>query len=296
MLLLQTKKGEWVKQLLAEKESTFKKILSYILILPSMIIMAGVIFYPIIVSIIRSFQCEDGSYGLDNYIYFLTDEIQRSNILYTLKIVIITVVLAIGISYMLAIYLRFSNTWASKVIGRLYLLPRFIPGLVAVNGMITVIRDSGLLNRMSQLFGMNLQLGLMYNEKGIILMNLWFNIPFATMLLSASLCKIQDPIIEAARDAGADKLKILNKMIIPLTYRDIFVASTFIFMSNISSFTTPYLMGGNSPQMLGISLYTQFNNAHYEKAAALSVIMFIFSSISAVVYVYTNMKESEWEK
>ena len=62
------------------------------------------------------------------------------------------------------------------MIGRLYLLPRFIPGLVAVNGMITVIRDSGLINRISRLLGMNLQLGLMYNGKGIVLMNLWFNI------------------------------------------------------------------------------------------------------------------------
>ena len=48
--------------------------------------------------------------------------------------------------------------------------------------------------------------------------------------------------------------------------------------------------------MMGISLYTQFNNGHYEKSAALSVIMFLFSVLSAAVYVYTNMKENEWEK
>ena len=136
----------------------------------------------------------------------------------------------------------------------------------------------------------------MYNGKGIILMNLWFNIPFATMLMAASLSKIPNSTIEAARDAGADRFRILKQMILPLTYRDIFVAATFVFMSNISSFTTPYLMDGNNPQMMGISLYTQFNNGHYEKAAALSVIMFLFSVLSAIVYVYTNMKENEWEK
>ena len=66
-----------------------------------------------------------------------------------------------------------------------------------------VIRDSGLINRISQLLGMNLQLGLMYNGKGIVLMNLWFNIPFATMLMAAALSKIPDSTIEAARDAGS---------------------------------------------------------------------------------------------
>lgn len=278
------------------KEKAFGKIFPYLLILPSLIVLAGVVFYPIGASLLRSFQLEEGGYGLENYFYFFMDRIQRNNIIYTLEVVFITVVLAIGISYFLAVYLRFSNTWASRMIGRLYLLPRFIPGLVAVNGMIIVIRDSGLFNRVSQLFGLNAQLGLMYNGKGVVLMNLWFNIPFATMLLVASLSKIQDSAIEAARDAGAGKFKILEKMIFPLTYRDIFISATFVFMSNVSSFTTPYLMDGNNPQMMGISLYKQFNNGHYEKAAALSVIMFLFSLLSAIVYVYTNMKESDWER
>ncbi|MFR8166160.1 MAG: ABC transporter permease subunit [Enterocloster sp.] len=278
------------------RQKTLGKLFPYLLILPSLIILAGVVFYPIAASLLRSFQLEEGGWGLDNYIYFFTDPIQRKNILYTLQIVIVTVVLAIGISYFLAIYLRFSNSWASRMIGRLYLLPRFIPGLVAVNGMITVIRDSGLINRISRLLGMNLQLGLMYNGKGIVLMNLWFNIPFATMLMAAALSKIPDSTIEAARDAGAERFRILRQMILPLTYRDLFVAATFVFMSNISSFTTPYLMDGNNPQMMGISLYTQFNNGHYEKAAALSVIMFLFSVLSAAVYVYTNMKKMNGRK
>lgn len=278
------------------KEKRFHKLLPYLLILPSAILIAGVIIYPVILSVLRSFQLEGGGSGWQNYIYFFTDPIEVKNMIYTLKVVVATVVLAIGISYLLAIYMRFSKSRISKMISSLYLLPRFIPGLVAVNGMITVIRDSGLINRLSQLIGLNIKLGLMYNGKGVTMMNLWFNIPFATMLLAASMSKIQDSTIEAARDVGAGKLSILKNLIIPLTYRDVFVAATFVFMSNISSFTTPYLMDGNSPQMLGIDLYNQFNNMHYERAAALSVIMFLFSAVSASVYVYTNMKEASWEK
>ena len=39
-------------------------------------------------------------------------------------------------------------------------------------------------------------------------MNLWFNIPFATMLMAAALSKIPNSTIEAARDAGADRFRI----------------------------------------------------------------------------------------
>lgn len=273
------------------------KILPYLMLMPAMAIMAIVVIYPIFSCIVTSFTQEDaGGFGLENYLYFLADPIQLTNIGYTLVIVIVTVVLAVGIAYLLSMYLRFSNSRVSRWIGKLYLLPRFIPGLVAVNGMITIISNSGLLNRISRLFGADWQLGLIYDAKGIILMNLWFNIPFATMLMGAAMSAINNSEIEAAKDVGAGKLKIFYKIILPLTYRDIFISATFVFMGNISSFTTPYLMGGNYPTMMGVTMYNLYGNQHFGRSAALSVIMFILSALSAVMYIYVNMRKDQWEK
>lgn len=272
------------------------KLLPYILMLPSVLIMALIVIYPIINGIITSFQQEEqGGYGLENYLYFFQNENQMTSISYTLEIVVATVVLAIFFAYLLAIFLRFSNTPVSRLMGKLYLIPRFIPGLVAVNGMITVIRDSGLINRIGLLMGLDIKLNLMYDAKGIVLMNLWFNIPFATMLLASALSSIRESEVEALRDVGAGKLLIFRKLILPLTYKDLFVTATFVFMSNISSFTTPYLMGSTFPKMMGVSLYELYNNYHYGRAAALSVIMFAFSAVCAVVYIYVNMRQEKWE-
>ena len=73
------------------KEKMLGKLFPYILIFPSLIILMGVVFYPIAASLLRSFQLEEGGWGLDNYVYFFTDKIQRNNIIYTLQVVIITV-------------------------------------------------------------------------------------------------------------------------------------------------------------------------------------------------------------
>mgnify|MGYP000306332851 FL=1 len=154
-----------------------------------------------------------------------------------------------------------------------------------------------MLNRISRLFGADWKPGLMYNARGITMMNLWFNIPFATMIIVASLSGIPNSVIESARDVGAKKLNVFFKMILPLSYRDVLIAMTFVFMSNVSAFTTPYVIGGNNPIMLGVYLRKQFSEySNYELAAALSVVMFLFSSFSAVIYIYTNLKEKEWEK
>lgn len=270
-------------------------------LIPPMLVSMGLVMYPMISTVIRSFKNpETGELTFSNYVYLFTNKVSSAAIWYTLVISILTVLLAISIAYMLALYLRFSTTRISKLIGNLYLIPRFIPGLVAVYAMMTIVRDSGLLNRLSLLMPETWALydwkpGLLYNMKGILMMNCWFNIPFATMIISAALSGISESIVESARDVGAGRLRVFFQFILPLSYKDVLIAATFVFMSNISSFTTPYLIGPNHPQMLGVYLRKQFGNMNYETAAAVSVVIFLFSSVSAVIYLYTNMKEKAWE-
>ena len=270
-------------------------------LIPPMLVSMGLVMYPMISTVIRSFKNpETGELTFSNYVYLFTNKVSSAAIWYTLVISILTVLLAISVAYMLALYLRFSTTRISKLIGNLYLIPRFIPGLVAVYAMMTIVRDSGLLNRLSLLLPETWALydwkpGLLYNMKGILMMNCWFNIPFATMIISAALSGISESIVESARDVGAGRLRVFFQFILPLSYKDVLIAATFVFMSNISSFTTPYLIGPNHPQMLGVYLRKQFGNMNYETAAAVSVVIFLFSSVSAVIYLYTNMKEKAWE-
>lgn len=275
-----------------------KKWFPYLLVAPSFIIVMTFVIIPMINSILRSFRdAEDGSFTWDNYMFFFTDEVQRQNIIYTLVIVIVTVALTLVISYLLAIFLRFSKSKVAGWMGWLVLLPRFVPGMVAVYSMILMIRDAGVLSRIAALFGYELSLGWMYEIEGIVLMNLWFNIPFSSLILLSALSNVKDSYVEGLKDVGGNNWDVLTKLLLPITYKDMFMSMTFVFMGNIGSFTTPFLMGGNHPKMMGVVLYDQFNSyMAYERAAALSVIMFIFCSFAAVAYIVSNLREDAWEK
>lgn len=279
-------------------ENNKRNIIPYLLCSPPLLIVILFIVVPIINSIIRSFQhSETGYFTLENYSMFFTNSLQFKNIIYTLYIVVVTVILVTLISYLLAMLLRFSKSIFSRAIGPLILFPRFIPGMVAVYAVIQIISDFGVIRRLSLLFGNDFSLGWMYNASGIIIMNLWFNIPLATLIIFSSLIGLSDSIFESARDVGANKWQIFIKLVLPLTYKDALVAITLIYMSNVGSFTTPFLMGGNSPKMLGVALYDQFNAyMNFEGAAALSVIMFMLCVIPALIYIYSNLKETKWEK
>ena len=285
-----------------QSKNNWKKTLFIIgALIPPLLVSLGMVITPIIQTVIQSFQDpETKAWMFANYVYLFTEKVPKAAIWYTFENAVLTVVLSVSISYMLALYMRFSDSKISKLIGNLYLLPRFIPSLVAVYAMMTIIKDSGLLYGLSlhlpetsKLYGF--KPGMLYNMKGIQFMNLWFNIPFATMIIVAALSGISESIIESARDIGAGKLRVFFQFILPLSYKDVLIAVTFVFMSNISSFTTPYIIGPNHPQFLGVYLRKLFSNMEYELAAAVSVVIFLFSSASAFVYLYTNMKEQAWE-
>lgn len=272
------------------------KLKALLFVLPSFAVMLMVIIVPIINSAVLSLYNEkENKYDFSNYISILTDKNQIDNIKYTLYIVIVTVVLCISISLLLAIYLRFSKSKIAALIEKIYIIPKFIPGIVAVYALMLIIKDVGAINRFLLMFGIDFKPGLMFTPNGIIIVNLWFNIPFATMLILSDLTKISPSIIESARDVGANKLRILMEIILPLTYRSLLIAATFVFMGNIGEFTTPYLMGTNAPRMLGVALQQEFNVfTNYPRAAAMSVMMFILSAIVGFSYISSMMKEDKW--
>ncbi len=86
------------------------------------------------------------------------------------------------------------------------------------------------------------------------MVNLWFNIPFAALLLLASLANVRQASIESARDIGADKWTVLFKIILPATYKQFFIAGAFVFMTNVGSFTTPIFDGRKQSANVGSGL------------------------------------------
>ena len=93
---------------------------------PAMLVSLGLVIYPMINQVIRSFKDpKTGAFTFDNYIYLFTNKLSSNAIWYTVVISILTVLLSISIAYLLAMYLRFSDSKISKTIGNLYLeLPK----------------------------------------------------------------------------------------------------------------------------------------------------------------------------
>lgn len=71
-------------------------LVAYGLVTPAFLVVMLTVAYPIVSAVIQSFQDpKTGAFTWANYAYFFTEPVQRKNILYTLYVVIMTVVIAL---------------------------------------------------------------------------------------------------------------------------------------------------------------------------------------------------------
>lgn len=269
-------------------------MLGLILVIPSFLVLFVIVVIPIILSVVESLQNDKGGFDFSRYVFLFTDQVTRSNIVFTLKITIISVVLVLAVSYTIAVYMRFSQGILVKWIRKTYMIPIFIPSVIATYGIINMYGNHGWLSRFLLLFSDGSMPRVIYNARGIILANLWFNIPFTIMLLSSALSGIEDSVIESAKDVGVSRWGLFFRFILPLSKQTLLVALTFVFMGVIGSFTAPFLIGPNAPQMLGVDMQQIFGVYQQEKlAAALAVFMFLLCSIMGYFYIRTMIKDDK---
>ncbi|MFS0868620.1 ABC transporter permease [Paenibacillus xylanilyticus] len=263
------------------------------MVLPSFAILLIVVIIPIVQSFIMSLSNGSGGYDLSRYTYLFTDKGMRNNIVFTLRVTAITCVAVMLVSYTLAIYMRFNQGPIVNLIRKTYMIPLFIPGVIATYGLINLLGNHGWLARLLEVVGITLP-RIIFDEKGIIIANLWFNIPFTTMLLSSALSGIPSSVIESAKDVGVGRLTLFTRFIFPLSYKTFLVALTFVFMGVIGSFTAPYLIGANSPQMLGVSMQQVFSVfQEREQAAAIAFFSFLLCSVLGAFYIRSMAEEEK---
>ena len=269
-------------------------LLGLTMVLPSFGLLCLIVIFPIILAVVESLDNGQGGYDLSRYEFLFTDKVSRNNIIFTLKVTIVSVFLVLLISYALAVYMRFSSGRIVKWIQRTYMIPIFIPSIIASYGLINMYGNHGWMSRILLSLGIDSFPKIIFDYKGLILANLWFNIPFTTMLLSSALAGIPNALIESAKDVGASRTSIFLRFIVPLSYRTMLVALTFIFMGVIGGFTAPYLIGPNAPQMMGVAMQQVFSVYHEtEQAVAYAVFMFLLCSVMGYFYIRTMVKDQK---
>jgi putative spermidine/putrescine transport system permease protein len=257
------------------------------LVLPPLVVLIFMIIVPAFTALVETLRAPGGSgFALTNYAHILGNGIVRSDIRFSILVTLVAVAVAFGLSYPLALYLRFNTGRLASLLAVLFTIPLFVPVVIASFAMITFLVNHGMVSTILYRLGIERFPPLVYNATGIVLAEVWTTIPFAVLILGAGLQAIDDALIDSARDVGAGPLRTFVSIILPLNITPAMITLTLLFIGIFGSFTIPYLVGGNAPQMLGVTM-TNYLTQYLRRteSATIAVIAFTIAAAVGVIYV-----------
>lgn len=258
------------------------------LVLPPLFVLAFLVIVPAITAVIETLAPAGAGPGgptLAAYASVLGSRVVRADIVFTVLVTLVAVAVTFCLSYPLALYLRFRTGRLPSVLAVLFTIPLFVPVVIASFAMITFLVNHGMVSTLLFHLGVRRFPPLVYNATGIVLTEVWTMIPFAVLILGAGLQAIDDALVDSARDAGAGPATTFCSIILPLNATPTMITLTLLFIAIFGSFTIPYLVGGNAPQMLGVTM-TNYLTQYLRRTEAVTMAAIAFAIAAAVGAVY----------
>lgn len=291
--------------------------LPYLLIAPALIIMIGVLGYPLVDTVVLSFQDERRNnlwagtappwVGFDQYSSVLGDSEFWTVVIRTVVFVVVCVVSTMGLGLLIALLMQRVSTWVRVLMSSVMVAVWAMPLLVATSVFKFMFdSDYGLVNQLlTRLPGVdytrhNWFLNSTSGMAIIAALVVWGAIPFIAISLHAALTQVPKELEEAARIDGARGLGIFRYVTFPVIKPVFVMTSTLSVIWDFGVLGQILLMRGGHPeqdyQLLGLYSYTQaFTVNSFSRGAAISVITVLLLSGVAVYYLRQLMKIGEVE-
>ena len=204
--------------------------------------------------------------GFENYLRIL-DPINLQVINRSLVLALATTIICLVSGFPVAFWIArmAPKPWRNLLlIG--FILPLWTSSLLRSYAWITILRPTGLLNSLSAVL-----IGMSYNL-----------LPYMVLILYASLEKLDQRLLEAASDLGANSIQVFCQVTVPQILPGIAAASMLVFITGLGDFVNPELLGGASSMTAARLIYNQFLGAaqNWGFGSALSTVLILVVSIA----------------
>ena len=258
-----------------------KSFLAY----PYVLWSALFIVIPLILVFFFSFTVE-----VDNKMVFSLQNYERLiNPIYV-KVFIRSIILAGGstiicllVGYPVAYIISKAHVSKRNTLILLFILPMWMNFLLRTYAWGAILGKNGIINSFLGLFGIE-PIGLLYTNFAILLGMVYNFLPFMVLPIYTSLSKMDNDLINAAKDLGASNFQVFTKVIFPLSMPGVVSGITMVFMPAVTTFAISRLLGGGKFMLLGDLIEQQFTVVgDWNFGSAISIFMMIVILLSMAV-------------
>ena len=255
------------------KSNNFRKQLA----IPYAIFLIFFVVLPLLVVIYYGFTNGDGEPSFDNFIRFFKNGKTIGTLVYSVAIAVLTTFFCLLLAYPVALIIAKGAYDKHTKFLMIFVLPMWINftlRVTALKEILTFIEG-------------NLAYHQFFNT---ILCMVYDFLPFMIMPIYNSLTKLDNGLIEAASDLGANKIQVFFKVILPLSVPGIVSGITMVFLPSMTNYVVLDMIY-NSTYIMGSLIGSYFSAYDWHNGSVISIILLMI--ILGVTVISNKFTESD---
>lgn len=261
--------------------------------LPAGFLLGVLFFVPLAVMFIFSLWTTNANldivptWNLDNYAQFFQTGAYVRTLAKTVAmgaaVTTICLLFSLAVAYFLARYI--SRRWA-RVALLVIIVPFWSSYLLRVYSWQAILGEKGALNQVLMGLGLISEPSrlFVYNDIGTFIVLTYVYLPFAILVLYASLERFDYTQLTAAQDLGASPSRAFRYILLPQIRPGLITAAIFVFIPILGEFLTPSMVGGASGLLIANLIQTFFKNALVPQGAALGLLIVAFVTVLLIIF------------
>ncbi len=260
-----------------------KKLLS----IPYLFWSALFIIVPICMVFFYGLTDKSGAFTLENIMAIATPEHSKA-LWEAIKLSVISTVICLILAYPLAMLLRNMSTGQDTFIVLIFVLPMWMNFLLRTIAWQSLLEKTGVIN--SILGSLSLPKLNIINTPAAIVLGMVYNfLPFMILPIYNVLVKIDQNVINAARDLGANPFQTFTKIMLPLSIPGIISGITMVFIPALTTFVISRLLGGGKILLIGNIIEEEFTKTgNWNLGSGLSIVLMLFIILNMVITAVTD--------
>ncbi len=244
------------------------------------------VIVPLLLIIVYAFSANttaDVSFTLNNF-KRVFEPIYLQVLWRSIKIAGISTFLCFLIGYPIAYILASKDYKHKSFLLFLFIVPMWLNTLLRTYAWLTILETNGIINNLLAFLGFN-KVQFLYTDGAVILGMVYNFLPFMILPIYTVLTKIDNSIIEAAEDLGANNKQIFRKVIFPLSMPGVISGVTMVFMPALTSFVVPNILGGGQFMLVGNLIEQQFLRVgDWNFGSAISVVILCIMVVTMYIF------------
>ncbi len=241
--------------------------------------MAAFIIIPLILVLYYGLTDGNGNFTLDN-LSLIANPINRKALWLSLKLSLISTAICLLLAYPLALVLKSMKLKDNSFIVMVVILPMWMNFLLRTIAWQNILEKNGVINTILEALHLP-ALNIINTPTAIVLGMVYNFLPFMILPIYNTLAKIDDNVINAARDLGANGWVTFKRVIFPLSMPGVISGITMVFVPSLTTFAISTILGGSKIVLIGNIIEQQFQKlGNWNTGSGLSIVLMIFILVS----------------